>query len=707
MTNNWKSQAKASVEGTSETRYRSAAVQVEVKLAEALSRAPEQEIRPNEDHARPDRFRTAVCIEILGELCDLAGPFGPVLESIRKELASSIYSDYYKSGDGTVAFDQMPFFTVVEQLEEEQAKMMEEQTRWKGDLLDTEQDMKNVVERMRSLEEKVSEAETLNKDLAAKLEDANDRAARSKSEVRSLREELKGLRKELLRSKEDMQRMRAAGTMQRVEAEELEKLRLTAAETKAELVKSLVELENERKISATSVPGEQYATAVQQIDELKRKLAAASAPTRALTPRPEWKRLNPFDRVSTEGSTVELVTELCAELKLLKKKTNQLNEMDFKLAEASSLLQPEPEAGDPYGGNFEALAPKTDGEGESSTSLISSLGVGSELPRFLRFANDVNAKPLSKRTTELFLEEIWECKDKSDAARRIPYSLHEFLYEHLRTKHKGRQEQVAEFGYNLFAALHQYNYDADVEMFLKVLTGAITEHVRSDRDVLTSALTEIMEAADATGEPGRGGTERGLIKRERLIEVLKDLFPSKTAAAMSAITRALEEDQPGDMVDYMKLFEEDEDKNQGEFIETIYDQHLAEIQEYVDGVGDAIRAAAEKFARKSDTLDDEPRTVPLSVVRETILSYEPGKPVGDLDSYIARGARLGTVSEVPVQCEIGMTTPVEEFLSRMNTGLVKRSDNYSLNAVQKWKNARSGGSNPSGAISMPGMPSIA
>lgn len=737
LTNTWKSKAKASFEGTTDTKYRSAALQCEVKLAEALSKAPEQEIRPNEDHVRPQQFRTAVCIELMGELCEMAGPFGSVLQSIREELALAIYSDYYQAGNDALAFDQLPYYTVVDELEAEKAKMMEEQARWKADLLDRERDVLSIDERMRQLEKQVREAETLNADLAAKLEDANDRAARSKSEVRSSREELKQLRKELLHSKEDMQRMRTAGHMQQVEAEELEKLRLTSAETQKELVNALVNLEKEREFSATSVPGDQYTTALKHIDELKRKLNAANAPTRALTPRPDWRKLNPFDRVTTEGKTVDLVNELCGELKVLKKKTEELKEMDAKLAEAKSLLEPEPEAGDPYAGNFLAavdqqatVAEGEDGESTGKEILMPSLGSGPELPRFLRFSKDIRVQPMNKRTTELFMEEVWECKQKSDAARKIPYSLHEFLYQHLRIKHKSQHAQVAEFGYNFYAALQQYNYDADVEMFLKVLTGAITEYVRADREVLTKALTEIMESADASSEPGGGGagTAPGLIKRERLTQALKELFPSKTPAAMSAITRALEEDQPGEMVDYVKLFENDEDMNQGEFIETVYDQHLAEIQEYVDGVSDAIRTAGEKIARKKagvvlsgggggdDGASPPIIVAPLSVIREAILSYEPGKPEGDLDAYIARGARLGTVSEVRLQCELGLEVPVEEFISRMNTALVKRSDNYSLEAVHRWKTAaaakKPGGgstssSHPQGAVSQPGKPSIA
>jgi hypothetical protein len=44
----------------------------------------------------------------------------------------------------------------------------------------------------------------------------------------------------------------------------------------------------------------------------------------------------------------------------------------------------------------------------------------------------------------------------------------------LRRYNKGSQAAVAEFGYNFYAALQQYNYDSDVELFLKVRRHSLT-----------------------------------------------------------------------------------------------------------------------------------------------------------------------------------------------------------------------------------------
>jgi hypothetical protein len=43
----------------------------------------------------PNRLRTAVCCQLLGELADIAGPLGPVLATLRGELVAACYSGLY------------------------------------------------------------------------------------------------------------------------------------------------------------------------------------------------------------------------------------------------------------------------------------------------------------------------------------------------------------------------------------------------------------------------------------------------------------------------------------------------------------------------------------------------------------------------------------------------------------------------------------
>ena len=59
----------------------------------------------------------------MGDLCELAGPFSETLRTIREELAKGIYSDYYLADSDALAFDQLPYFIVVERLAGEKVRL--------------------------------------------------------------------------------------------------------------------------------------------------------------------------------------------------------------------------------------------------------------------------------------------------------------------------------------------------------------------------------------------------------------------------------------------------------------------------------------------------------------------------------------------------------------------------------------------------------
>ena len=129
-TNDWRAQAKRSVNGMREEN--TAPRRCESKSSwqrRWAGRRPRR--RALERNPRPDKFRTAVCMELMGDLCELAGPFSETLRTIREELAKGIYSDYYLADSDALAFDQLPYFIVVERLAGEKVRLAEEVARWK------------------------------------------------------------------------------------------------------------------------------------------------------------------------------------------------------------------------------------------------------------------------------------------------------------------------------------------------------------------------------------------------------------------------------------------------------------------------------------------------------------------------------------------------------------------------------------------------
>mmetsp|Transcript_16823 Transcript_16823/g.55026 ORF Transcript_16823/g.55026 Transcript_16823/m.55026 type:complete len:527 (+) Transcript_16823:123-1703(+) len=504
-----------------------------------------------------------------------------------------------------------------------------------------------------------------------------------------------------------MQRMRQSGHIQQVESEELERLRRTTVQTQKELTRALADLEKERQLNADMVPMRDLDALQAEADDLRSQLARhgeLSASNmldrderinRVLTPRPEWERLNPFgDDTPVTGRTKTVAADLCALVGKHRQEAAEARiaeaQLQEQLTEASALLLPEPEAREPKmvagsGASLDSSAASADAAAATAESAISIPGIGltEQVPRYLRWGGAVRMRTFSKRATEQMVRDIWDAKTKHDAQRRQGLALHSFLYEYLKKEAKGSHASVVETGYNLQAALGRYAYDADVELFLKVLNGDISEEVRGDRERMLEGLLEMFKAVDSScksdgglADKASGKTQQGSISRSDLHAALEAFFPAKSEAAMNSTRRALADDQPGEPIDYEALFADDEDFNQGQFIETILDQHLAEIQEYVQGLEDALMRVADKKGTDGHVL--------LADCREAIQEYDPTKPEAEVDAYLARGARLGALADVPAQIALGKKVHIKELLSRMKTGLLKRSDNYCVDAVLRW-----------------------
>eukprot|EP00798_Chlamydomonas_sp_ICE-L_P026371 gene26371-17465_t len=133
----WESLAKEITHDVTQSdKYKSIALHAEVKLAEALEKSarvcPTTHAPGGEE--RPNKLKTAVCCQLLGEFAGLCGPFSSVLKNIRDELLKSTYSWYYVSERGALVFDQLPWFTVAERLEREKEVMAIEREQFKSAL---------------------------------------------------------------------------------------------------------------------------------------------------------------------------------------------------------------------------------------------------------------------------------------------------------------------------------------------------------------------------------------------------------------------------------------------------------------------------------------------------------------------------------------------------------------------------------------------
>ena len=84
----WSDQAKELTNSLSALKYRSVAMQAEVRLREALDRCNEVTGAHLQDSKTPHKLRTAVACQLMQELAELAGPFSTIIKSLCNEMVS-------------------------------------------------------------------------------------------------------------------------------------------------------------------------------------------------------------------------------------------------------------------------------------------------------------------------------------------------------------------------------------------------------------------------------------------------------------------------------------------------------------------------------------------------------------------------------------------------------------------------------------------
>jgi hypothetical protein len=232
------------------------------------------------------------------------------------------------------------------------------------------------------------------------------------------------------------------------------------------------------------------------------------------------------------------------------------------------------------------------------------MGVGGDVHKLFRFGGKIRNKHMSKRDTEKMVREVWKDRLASLGGKGSSILLVDFLGGWLQKK-VGIAAAVLELGYNFLFGLWKYKWDADCELFLKILTGDVREEVYIAQNKLQVDLEELFEALDKLN-----GQASGNIPKEELVIALKAFFKvgkldGKSENMFEDALEALEKDQPGPLVEWRRVFEEDREFNQGAFAECIREQFLTERKDLHDSIavalyvecGDSGQCSSEQFAK--------------------------------------------------------------------------------------------------------------
>ena len=258
-------------------------------------------------------------------------------------------------------------------------------------------------------------------------------------------------------------------------------------------------------------------------------------------------------------------------------------------------------------------------------------GDGVAVPRYLRTKRNaqIRNRRMPKKDVETIIKTIWKKKTFSDRERKKlgkdPKELPDFFFDYLKMEY-GAQEVIAEISYNLLDSCKRYRYDADIELFHKVMMGTLDDDVYYDQmkmlDNTKKAIAEF--CTDPKGKP-----KKGKPSKPDLIKIVQELFPYKDEKDIAALKDALDRDHPKKKgaVKWKELFEEDREGNQLAFVETLRDQHLQDREDYFQELEEAICAY--------DPDSDGDVTVPQ--LKQAFKSVDPNKPEDEMMAIIRRG----------------------------------------------------------------------
>ncbi|GIM02833.1 hypothetical protein Vretimale_7667 [Volvox reticuliferus] len=223
--------------------------------------------------------------------------------------------------------------------------------------------------------------------------------------------------------------------------------------------------------------------------------------------------------------------------------------------------------------------------------FFDGLGCGAKVPKVLHAEGRVFNSRMEKVDAEKLVNSIWAAKadwQSRNSGGRM--TLADFMTSYMQRRFVNPRT-VTETAYTLIYTLGQHMYDPDCHLFIRVLLGEVDEGIRAEGEELQADLVHLFSCLDGVAH----GRCTGYLSKRDMHTALKGFFPSKTRARFQEVQEALDADCPdSEAVMYRRLFDTDQDLNQGVFAETIRTQHLEERLEGLQAIEDALMEAVAK-----------------------------------------------------------------------------------------------------------------
>jgi len=740
-TRNWDAQASEVMADASTTeRFRSLAVYADIKLQEALDKC--NDITPA--HARtegaPDRFRAACCLQLLNELCAFVGPFEHTLRRIKEELALSIYSEYYSSEGGNLAFDQIPWFVVAERLEAEKKQLLADRERFTAALMEHQSAMVKVEGHLAMLQEKVAESEEANATLRAEVEALQERERDMQMESTGAKEELKRARKDLLRLRDDHRRLEADSTSAREEAEDQENaLRLRMQHMKRQVADAEARVQEVEAQKAKLVPATTLMTAEKRIAELTEDVEKYKERAdelrlerikEVMTPRVNWKVLDPFGEgepppgTSSKDMIKRMVRRLRredADAGPSKKEAEALTEAMAQLSDAQTtaenalaLLTPEPPM---IALNWQGIDRALEDPAAPPVISITAFGLGAEIPRFLRYEGRMSFPEMPVAEAEAQVAALWAAKRDNDAATGRLHHVGDFMFHWARrVAGEPDMDRIAHAAYRLLVSCTNHAATSpQIALFLEVLAGRVGEAAVMDMHGCVAGVAKLLRMLAGLGR-GRGTFElteeaTDLVLREDLEAAIENFFPTKQPDKVKQLLEAADKDcqhtaEDGD--DRMKVAQLlDAGGSGSHFLRALQLQYIQEVSAYCSQVQAAVKTLTPKGMGPpgEDRAQHQVEMGPggLQGALATVDRFSPG----DVSNLLAAGAGLAFGDLADAVATGGGRVDSAVFLARLRGMLVRPAKLWDGEGALAWCTELRDGKADRGASSAGAQPDLA
>ncbi len=244
-------------------------------------------------------------------------------------------------------------------------------------------------------------------------------------------------------------------------------------------------------------------------------------------------------------------------------------------------------------------------EQQQAFKYFLGLGSSSDIPKFLRFQGKVRNRNLGRIDLQVLIDMIWKEFEKLTDCDSVKCNLQECLYEFLK-KRFGIQTIIAEWGYNIMHALEKWVSDAEVELFLLVLTGNLSVCAYKDQKEMIASMQSWMNTLSSSSFHSRGHIAmrkfgkslnkkpstnvQGTVHINTVSRNISFFFPSASQQDIDIMVSCLNIDFPAGNFNTNSLY----DKSNGEgrkFLQYVRKFHMKKFEDFIQDVDNKMRMA--------------------------------------------------------------------------------------------------------------------